>query len=293
MKIQVQVVEQTMQHISLAPAAETSHRISSLPSPKSWMLRSHHDDDDIVADYIANIAEDDDGAEDGAAQYNPFFSSRDLGGPDGDFVPAEEPDSDASPAEEEDGDDDGIPGAPNVEETASAGGHDIDDATLARLLSKQDELGLNDDDLVIFSADAYGRLRPSGNKANRSLVRSGRGKKNAPGQIPNASAVAEAFDDLDLMDWDRHDPPRKPKNKRGQPAFDISDSELEATMQATFHKDRLRKKERKKEREELRAQGLLGKNVNPDDLRVKYPAGMTMEQIKEEMRAFLQGTQQL
>lgn len=264
------------------------------------MLRGHHDDDDIVADYIANMAnddDDDDEEEDGVAPYNPFVSSRDLGGSDGDFVLDEGSESDASPSGDEGGEDHNSPvvgkAVGKVEESASADAHEIDDSTLAQLLATQEELGLSDDELVLFSADAYGRLRPSVTKATQNLAGSGRGKKNARGQIPSASAVADAFDDLDLMDWGRHNPPRKSKNKRGQPTFDISDSELEATMQATFQKDRLRKKERKKEREELRAQGLLGKNVKPDDLRVKYLTGMNMDQIKEEMRTFLQGTEQL
>lgn len=262
------------------------------------MLRGHLDDDDIVADYIANMAEDDeDNDHEDVAPYHPFSTNRDLGGTDGDFVLAEESDSDADPAEDEyehdhESDEDSS-GVLDAEDSAFAGAAEIDDAALARLLAKQEELGLGDDDLALFSADAYGGLGSSNNKASQVHAGSGRGKKNPHGQIPSASAVADAFDDLDLMDWGRHNPPRKPKNKRGQPTFDISDSELEATMQATFQKDRLRKKERKKEREELRAQGLLGKNASPDDLRVKYPTGLTMDQIKEEMRAFLQGTEQL
>lgn len=259
------------------------------------MLRGHLDDDDIVADYIANMAEDD--KDDDVASYNVFSRTRDLGGTDGEFVLAGASDSDANPAADDDDrdhdSDEDSSGAFDAEDPTFAGANEIDDAALARLLAKQEELGLGDDNLALFSADAYEGLGSSDNRATRARAGSGRGKENTRRQIPSASAVADAFDDLDLMDWGRHNPPRKPKNKRGQPTFDISDSELEATMQATFQKDRLRKKERKQEREELRAQGLLGKNANPDDLRIKYPTGLTMDQIKEEMRAFLQGTEQL
>jgi hypothetical protein len=40
----------------------------------------------------------------------------------------------------------------------------------------------------------------------------------------------------------------------------------------------------------MRALGMLGKNVNPGDLRVKYPDGMNMEQVADEMRIFMQST---
>lgn len=321
--IEVQAVEQTMQHISLEPPAESILPDPSPPSPKPWMLRGHPNDDDIAADYMANIAnddEDDDEDEDARVLEHSFrhyshFTNRDLGGADGDFVIPEESASNSSSVEDaEDVNDEGEEqdeeqGLPSKTDLAnefdlanlassldSAGG--IDDATLARILAKQEELGLGDDEIVfpLANLNPYGpgMRRTSSTNADRGHLGSGKGKKNARGQIPSASAVADAFDDLDLMDWGRHNPPRRLKSKRGQPSFDISDSELEATMLATFQKDRLRKKERKLEREELRASGLLGKNApSPDDLRVKYPTGMTMDQIKEELRDFLQGDNQM
>ncbi|KAG7046833.1 G-patch domain-containing protein [Colletotrichum scovillei] len=108
-----------------------------------------------------------------------------------------------------------------------------------------------------------------------------------------ADRFANEIDDFDFMDWSR--PALKPKKSKGArgkvPVFDISDSELEGKMQAAWKNDRLKKAERKKERQAMRSMGLLGKHANPEDLRVKYPHGMGLEQIADELRTFLLGTQ--
>ncbi|KAK2747822.1 r3h and g-patch domain-containing protein [Colletotrichum kahawae] len=107
-----------------------------------------------------------------------------------------------------------------------------------------------------------------------------------------ADRFAGEIDDFDFMDWDR--PALKRKKGKGAknriPVFDISDSELEEKMQAAWKNDRAKKAERKRERQALRAQGLLGKNANPEDVRVKYPHGMGLDQIADELRTFLLGT---
>lgn len=98
-------------------------------------------------------------------------------------------------------------------------------------------------------------------------------------------------DEFDVMDWDRPSLRRKKgKAAKVQMNFDISDSELEQTLQAAWRNDRLRKSQRKKQREELRALGMLGKKASkPEDLRVKYPTGINMQQVAEEIKAFLIG----
>ncbi|KAM0232164.1 hypothetical protein ACHAPO_007937 [Fusarium lateritium] len=102
-------------------------------------------------------------------------------------------------------------------------------------------------------------------------------------------------DDFDMMDWDRPSlRPRKGKGARAQVNFNLSDSELEATLQTNWKNDRLKKSERKRQREEMRALGKLGKKMNPDDLRIKYPDGMNMDQVEDEMRSFMiSGDEQL
>lgn len=305
--IQVQQVEMDMQQISLKAPTKPAPRDPSPPSIPSWQLRGHNDEDAIVADYINNMAEDDeDDDEDnkydkkpetttsGRARYQSFIH-RSLGGSHDEFDMGGDPDSDdVSSDEEESGSD--SPEANGDDGLGLDGASDMDDETLARLLAKQEELGLDGEELVLFSADGYAGTRPAASRTSTprqgdSAVKKGKGKGKGRQPIPSASAVADVFDELDLMDWGRHNPPRKPKSKRGQPNFNVSDSELEATLEAVWQKDRLRKKERKKQREELRVQGLLGKHADPNDPRVKYPTHMTMDQIKEEMRAFLIGTE--
>ncbi|KAI3392238.1 hypothetical protein diail_5958 [Diaporthe ilicicola] len=300
--IQVQAVEKTVREISLdspSQAKTPSPRPASLPL---WQLRGHDDEDAIFADYVANMIEDDEAASvgDGDAERAPvhaaFLRDTDLGGSDGDVVIADESESDASEGMHD-------PSGTQNLEVFEAGGSttaddtDMADEALARLLAKHEELGLDDDDLMLLSGTGFGGVSSSTNKTSYArnditvgFRSEGTAKSSRRGPVPSAREVADAFDDLDLMDWGRHNPPRKPKTKRGQPTFDISDSELEETLQATWKADRLRKREKKQQREELRAQGLLGKNVDPSDPRVKYQTGMTLDQIKEEMRNFLCGT---
>lgn len=307
MAIQVHAVEQTIQQISLygndganRPAPRSASRSAS---PPAWQLRGHDDEDAIIADYMANMVadEDEDGSDDQEthAPYHAFFGNRDLGGPDGDMVVAEESDSVDSDEAEEDESDDGSPELFEARDSCEDAEDGLDDETLARLLAKHEELGLADDEYMLFSTGEHSGIHPSRNNAsslrkeNISFLSNKTSRKQRRGKIPSASAVADVFDELDLMDWDRHNThnqPRKPKSKNAQPIFDISDSELEATLQASWQKDRLSKRERKREREELRAQGLLGKHAEPSDPRVKYQTGMTLDQIKEEMRSFLCGS---
>lgn len=328
--IQVQNVEQTLQHISLdsapnpsSPREHTSTVPKSPPIP-AWQLRGHIDDDELVADYIANMDvgdDDDDEDQDESVQQfqaglQPSFGARDLGGSDGDIVLPEESTSSLSSADdgENEQDDDDDQGAreenldieddlqmPEEDEAAFAAAgaaNEISDEAMARLLAKQDELGFDEDELVIASEESA-RYNNRFVATSNSRIAEFRQrveapwkpvKKGARGMIPSASAVADVFDSMDLaMDWERHNPARKSKAKQGQPTFDLSDPEMEAHLQATFKKDRQRKTERKHEREQLRAAGLLGKHGNPEDLRIKYPTGITIDEIKEEMRTFLQG----
>ncbi|KAM0619293.1 hypothetical protein ACHAQG_008788 [Verticillium nonalfalfae] len=118
-------------------------------------------------------------------------------------------------------------------------------------------------------------------------------KMLASGEATDAySSQDDEYDDLDFMEWGDAITKRTRKPKKGKlPVFNVSDSELEAVLQSTYNNDRLKKAERKKEREKLRAQGLLGKKSKPEDLRVKYPQGMGIEQIAQELENFLKNSQ--
>jgi hypothetical protein len=260
---------------------------------------SEDEEQAIMADYIANMAEDsDDGDESYSRQ--PIMN-QDLGADDGAIgndsseVSTSSDDSAASDDEEEGSiPDDGNAVDDENSEADDAAGPTMDDETLARLLAKQEELGMGGDELLLASDMAGGR--GSAYYATNSRKSRRRGKAMATrtqGPFASASAVADAFDELDLMDWER--PSLQNQRNRGRrgkpPVFDVSDSELEQALQTAWQKDRESKKSRKIRREEQRAQGLLGKHADPDDPRLKYPTGMTLENMITEMRTFLLGTE--
>lgn len=103
------------------------------------------------------------------------------------------------------------------------------------------------------------------------------------GAYPSAEAVANAFEQLEVTGW---------SHNQGDLELELSDMELESKLKASWQKDRQRKKERKRAREELRAKGLLGKKSDPNDPRLKYPNGMSLDDMQEEFRSFLLGSQQ-
>lgn len=296
--IELSKVEQTLQasrqpagesmtgKIGQAPITETSASRTQPPAHQEGpeesvvddvfakLLDMTQSDDDraILADYMANMDEED---EDEDMDAHPglgshaFHQLRDIGGTDSDAVPEDEDDEDS-------------------EENAM-------DARLARLLAKQEALGLGSDDIMLFDGtgpvdddDEEGwtlapKTTPRRKKKGSSKTARLMQKK---GQFPSASTMADAFDDLDLMDW--HRPALN--NYRSSQAPYCSDSELNEAMEATFQRDRLKKAERKKQREALRAQGLLGKKANPEDPRVLYPGGMSRDELLYELEQFLLGT---
>jgi hypothetical protein len=162
------------------------------------------------------------------------------------------------------------------------------DAEIARLLAKQEELGMGSDELMIFDG-----LTGAPDNEDSFMPRPSRRMKPASkrpqGEIPAASLLADAYDGFDVMDFERPSLKRKPKGRRGKLPFDISDSELELSRQAAWDNDRMKKKERKEERESLRLQGLLGRNGKKPDLKAKYKEGMGIHAVKDEIKMFLMG----
>jgi hypothetical protein len=171
------------------------------------------------------------------------------------------------------------------------------DEQIARLLAKQEELGMGGDELLLFddAADAAeddiftvpkNNLTPLAFSSGRSRAK---GAKRPRGDFPAASALGSAYDGFDVMDFERPSLKKKPKGRKGKVVFDLSDSELEASMQMAWDNDRVKKKERKQEREQLRSQGLLGSKNGKPDLKEKYKEGMGLPAIKDEIRSFLMG----
>ncbi|KAL2261688.1 hypothetical protein VTK26DRAFT_3617 [Humicola hyalothermophila] len=260
-------------------------------SPRPETASEEQDDEDaILADYIANMVEDsDDFISQSLAKY------RDLGGDDdafnlgsGDDVHLPQADEfldlmDRETAQSEgsinnnsdSGKDDLVDEDGDQDMDMDA---DMDDKTLARLLARQDELGIGGDEFILSSSSAnVGRKR-------------GKHSGKAPRVSASASQVADAFDDLDLADWDQDFGQTRKRKSKQPPNFNVSDSEIEEALRNAWQRDRMRKKNRKMEREALRAHGLLDKNADPDDLRVKYREGMKLDDIKTELTSFLLGS---
>ena len=228
-------------------------------------------DDAILADYISNM-QDSGGL--GEFMMQTTFQQRDLGGsePVGDSS-----DDEITETREADGTKSGNmanQAEPKGQETESTSS-DTDDNKLAQLLASKD-LGFN------LNTD-LGDESPS---------------IESPQEHPKAyhpDGSVDPSDDFDFMEWERPSLQRKRKGKGAQMKLNVqlSDSELEQSLQRAFKADRMKKAQRKKQREELRALGMLGKSAaNPDDLMVKYPNGISIEEVAGEMRSFLLSPEQ-
>lgn len=158
------------------------------------------------------------------------------------------------------------------------------DEQIARLLSKQEQLGIGSDKLLLFDA----MTKPSGARGRK------RSQKRTSAHAPSASLLADVLDQdpynaFDVLDMDRPSLKKKANGRRGTIPMAASDSELEQSQQAAWAHDREKKKKRKQEREEFRAQGLLGKKGKVD-MKAKYSQGMGMNQVLEEVKGFLAST---
>ncbi|MCJ1477153.1 hypothetical protein MMC13_005824 [Lambiella insularis] len=171
------------------------------------------------------------------------------------------------------------------------------DEQIARRLAKQEELGLGSAEVILFDGDEMGNL--SDGEGIRMLseqaisyvkgTRSTKGKTKSPsistGLFADVSPQ-DPYNGFKVMDHGRSGLRRRPKGRRGALPPELSDSELETSMQITWDNDRTKKKLQKQHREELRAQGLLGRK---DMLQKKsmYSGGMSIIQVKNEIKDFL------
>lgn len=226
-----------------------------------------NDDDEhdaaVAADYLANLRENGELSDIMGPQPADARNTRDLGGSDNEGIYDYEA-MDSTP---------GTVLATQAKEGAAnqhyESGSELDDAALARIL--QDDVPGGENEIAF---DGF---------ASSSSDTSEHEDRPAYGQDLS-------LEDFDFMDWSRPSLQKKKKGKaaRGQITFDVSDEDLQEALEMAWKNDRLKKSERKKRREELRALGMLGKNAsNPDDLRVKYPTGMNIEQVGDEIRVFL------
>ena len=157
----------------------------------------------------------------------------------------------------------------------------MDDETLALLLSKQEELGIASDELLLYDDGVDASVARAAKRYEKDTPK----KSRRSGHFPSATLMADVLDEdpyggFDVMDFER---PSLRKKKGKKLPFDVSDDELRETIEANWENDRSKKKERKQEREELRAQGLLGSKSVAN----KYGEGMTIWEIGKAFETFL------
>ncbi|KAG8529263.1 uncharacterized protein KY384_005898 [Bacidia gigantensis] len=176
--------------------------------------------------------------------------------------------------------------------------YQMTDERIARLLSKQEQLGMGSNELFLFDVDVDD---PMTNRTGCAAHRP-QSKRNAAGKARQERKPRRLSDTVlriepeepfaGLYAMQTHIP-RKAKGRRRELQLDLSDSELNQRMQESWANDRVKKTRRKKEREQLRQQGLLGKGrKDKPDLRVKYANSISIQDLKDELRCFLASTSQ-
>ncbi|CAN9125282.1 unnamed protein product [Alternaria alternata] len=202
----------------------------------------------------------------------------------------------SSDSENEDDDDDDDDDEDEEDE------EELDDETIAKILQKQEELGLGGDEVMLYAGDDFFDDSGPANDYSygaysRPSKKKGRGRGNKEPTFPSASAMVAALEmdpygGFDIMDTERPSLKPKKKGRRGQPPPELDDSDLNEQLQSAWANDREKKRLKKAEREELRQQGLLGRKGKGPNLKVKYQGGIDMEDIVEELREFLVGDMQ-
>ncbi|KAI4260850.1 MAG: hypothetical protein LQ352_000005 [Teloschistes flavicans] len=185
------------------------------------------------------------------------------------------------------------------------------DEKIARLLSKQEELGLGSSELLLFDGGNFEACDDEAQVPNvqgtalfpgasatgtRQKTSKNQGEYQLKHGLPSAMMFADIlsqdpYSGFDVMDHERPSLQKTSKGRRSAPIFELSDVELEASLQVAWDKDRSKKKLRKKEREELRAQGHLGRQ-SQTDIRPKYVEGLSFEELKVELMDFVVSSRQ-
>ncbi|KAE8131148.1 hypothetical protein BDV38DRAFT_32193 [Aspergillus pseudotamarii] len=170
-----------------------------------------------------------------------------------------------------------------LDDAASASNHDLHSSQV----NDSDEGDTLDTDLDIERLQAL-ECEVQGRTALPQQNR----KDSQCGIFASATAFADALEidpyyGLDIMDFNRPSLRKKQRGKHRNPDLVLSDSELELELENAWRNDREKKKARKQKREELRSQGLLGRGAHDPDLRNKYTNGMGFSDLKTEIRIFL------
>lgn len=169
------------------------------------------------------------------------------------------------------------------------------DERIARLLSKQEELDLGLDDIVLFDGDEFengDQFTASLENRHGHLFRSRHKKtnetQNKTSSIPAIENEIEVapYNGFDVVDRNRPCLRKSPKGYRGMLALEPSDSDIGKSMQASWEYNRSKKKVQKQEREKLRKLGLIGKKSKAT-IKVRCVDDVSIAKLKEEIKDFL------
>lgn len=177
------------------------------------------------------------------------------------------------------------------------------DERIARLFAKQEELGINSDDIVIFDDDED--LEDGGEQmfSNRRPTRKipggkQRGRNKAYRHDPlvgvaDSAPIGDDYGDFDVLDWEAPSLSAHRRRHGDIAAFGVSDPDLEKTLSESWAMDRRKKQAKKQEREGLRAHELVGKNGKPKAMSgTLFIDGLDLEQIRDGLEDFLESDSQ-
>jgi hypothetical protein len=193
--------------------------------------------------------------------------------------------------DDNDGEDDSILDNADLEQRFQDG---INDEVLARLLAKQEELGIDAEELVLLDDDdviSPVNIQQEATVYARNSAKKARRNNNS---FPSVSLMADVLEQdpygsFDVMDFDRPSLRSRNKGKKAQLSVNLSDSSLQETLESSWQTDREKKRARKAEREILRMHGLLGKkNKDKPNLSDVYREGLNICDLEDVFRTFLQ-----
>lgn len=168
------------------------------------------------------------------------------------------------------------------------------DEQIARSLSKQEELGLGSNELLLVDdidddedddeesvvVVVSGKEKSSGTRRYGNMLNRSGNNLSYPNPIPEESD-ANNYGNFDIMDLNRPSLGRLPKGRSRIAALGLDDEHAHK-MELLWENDRSKKKIRKQEREELRAQGLLGWKSKDS-----ATPNISSDEIKNAIREFL------
>ncbi|KAF2155155.1 hypothetical protein K461DRAFT_276343 [Myriangium duriaei CBS 260.36] len=184
----------------------------------------------------------------------------------------------------------------------------LTDEEIARILAKQEDLGMGSDEILLLDDSGFGDLSRAqagldailADPAHPNRRKPKKGKRSD--HFPSASLMADVLEQdpyggFDVMDFDRPSLRNNTKGQKGRKSagpmpeelLDLSDSDLIDDLQSAWANDRAKKAAKKAEREELRSQGLLGRanKFKQPNLAIKFSDGMSLDELRGELEMFL------